>query len=265
MGLNSDGLKVAIQRLNEDDIVTNDGQNRKRVNHHKGGAKLKHDWTAIMEEYVVGYVVIDPETGHKIHQYPTLDDLAAKYQVSSSYIKNKSSKESWGLRRETFQTKLREKASSNKFHAFISQSASFDARTLLLLDKLYGLAEAYFDQFEGLEIGRDGNFHVINPGYSEGDEDDKGTPIKVTDLKGIVDILDKAQALVRRTVGEPLFNAQAQQASVADDIFNPSKDGSPPTAAIDGLIKKRESYLKEQEKARAAIKEIETQLNEIDD
>ena len=252
--MDSESLKTVINEFNKQDlgVITRHKKERPNVS-----TRLKVDWEEVMKEYVIGYVISDPETGRKIHKYPTLDELADKYGVSANTVKGRSSKENWTLRREAFQAKIREKNSVNTFHAFVSESAAFDARTLIILDKLYGLAEAYFEQFDFLEIGHDGNFH--SAGY---DPDNETTPqIKVTDLKGMVDLLDKAQALVRRTVGEPIFNAQQTQKSVAEEIFGENK-GNGSANKVEDLIKKREAYQANIDKLRAEMDEIKDQLNE---
>lgn len=255
--MDSESLKTVINEFNKQELGIVNVQKRKPNKNPAPGVKTRVDWEEVMKEYVIGYVISDPETGRKIHKYPTLDELADKYGVSANTVKGRSSKENWTLRREAFQAKIREKNSVNTFHAFVSESAAFDARTLIILDKLYGLAEAYFEQFDFLEIGHDGNFH--SAGY---DPDNETTPqIKVTDLKGMVDLLDKAQALVRRTVGEPIFNAQQTQKSVAEEIFGENK-GNGSANKVEDLIKKREAYQTNIDKLRAEMDEIKDQLNE---
>ncbi len=253
--MDSESLKTVINEFNKQDlgVITRHKKERPNVS-----TRLKVDWEEVMKEYVIGYVISDPETGRKIHKYPTLDELADKYGVSPNTVKGRSSKENWTLRREAFQAKIREKNSVNTFHAFVSESAAFDARTLIILDKLYGLAEAYFEQFDFLEIGHDGNFH--SAGY---DPDAESAPqIKVNDLKGMVDLLDKAQALVRRTVGEPIFNAQNVQKSVAEEIFGDGNAKTTDTNKVEDLIKKREAYQSNIDKLRKEMDEIKDQLNE---
>lgn len=252
--MDSESLKTVINEFNKQDlgVITRHKKERPNVS-----TRLKVDWEEVMKEYVIGYVISDPETGRKIHKYPTLDELAEKYGISPNTVKGRSSKENWTLRREAFQAKIREKNSVNTFHAFVSESAAFDARTLIILDKLYGLAEAYFEQFDFLEIGHDGNFH--SAGYDP--NGGEGAPvIKVNDLKGMVDLLDKAQALVRRTVGEPIFNAQNVQKSVAEEIFGDNSKVNGANNKVEDLIKKREAYQANIDKLRKEMDEIKNEL-----
>ena len=219
----------------------------------------KYDWDTIRQEYVVGYFITDPETFQKRHIYPTYKDISKKYGMNYLYLKQKAQKESWVARREALQAKLREKTASNTLHSFISDSAQFDAMTLVALKKLYKLVDAYFDQYDFLEANADGTVG-IKEGY---DEDPDSRPnIKVNDLRNLVDTLDKAQALVRRTVGEPLTNAQGENSMVASEIFNPfveierSKDKEDAKNRVDKLIEKRANHEKTLNEMRESLKEL---------
>ena len=227
----------------------------------------RYDWDNIREEYVVGYYITDPDTLKKRHWYPTLQDIRDKYQMNYSYLRQKSAKEGWSIRREALQAKLREKASTNTLHSFISDSAQFDAMTLIAMKKLYRLVECYFDQFDILITNPDGTVNIKDLD----DEEKESMPdIKVNDLKGLVDTLDKAQALVRRTVGEPIFGAQEANTLLADEIFNPmvekdriGADGKiAGSTEVDKLIKKRSNVTKSASELKEEIKELQASLKD---
>jgi hypothetical protein len=38
-------------------------------------------WERITNDYVLGYIITDPETFEKTHKYPTLDELVEKYGI----------------------------------------------------------------------------------------------------------------------------------------------------------------------------------------
>jgi hypothetical protein len=223
---------------------------------------IKYPWAEILSEYVTGYVIPDPRTGAKVHIYPTLDDLANKYGCSPGYLKSKSGKESWSKRREFFQLKLQEQTAANRFHSVLSESSSSDARTLLAIDKLYALVEAYFEQYENMELCDDGKYRLKNQTYSE-DPEAGVKEIKVQDLKGLVEVLDKAQALVRRTVGEPVNHNQHQDL-LKSEIFNPmaSTDAKSGTNNVDAMITKRNNIKKSEEQVRKEIAELQEQLED---
>ena len=228
----------------------------------------KYDWETIRQEYVVGYFVTDPETFQKRHIYPTYNDIAAKYGMNYEYLKKKGQRESWVTRREALQAKLREKTASNTLHSFISDSAQFDAMTLVALKKLYKLVDAYFDQYDFLEVNPDGTYSVRD--YSEDEEEEAQRPhIKINDLRGLVETLDKAQALVRRTVGEPLTNAQGENQMVASEIFNPyvqienTKNREDAKSRVDSLIEKRSNQSKTIEQLQEGIKELHEEMKTV--
>ena len=229
----------------------------------KSKVGLKYPWAEILSEYVTGYVVPDPRTGAKIHIYPTLDDLAEKYGCSPTYLKSKSGKESWSKRREFFQLKLQEQTAANRFHSVLSESSSSDARTLLAIDKLYALVEAYFEQYENMELCDDGKYRLKNIGYTE-DPEAGVKEIKVNDLKGLVDVLDKAQALVRRTVGEPVNHNQHQDL-LKSEIFNPMANGAAAnsgTSNVDQMINKRNNIKRSEQQVREEIEALQKELED---
>ena len=229
----------------------------------------KYDWDAIREEYVIGYYITDPDTLKKKHWYPTLQDIKDKYGMNWSYLRQKSAKEGWSVRREALQAKLREKTSTNTLHSYISDSAQFDAMTLIAMKKLYRLVEAYFDQYDMLITNPDGTVSIRD--LSEEDREEMPA-IRVHDLKGLVDTLDKAQALVRRTVGEPIFGAQEANTMLADEIFNPmvEKDriGSDGKVAgnskVDKMIAKRSNTLETAKAMQEEMNKLKKELQTIE-
>ncbi len=227
----------------------------------------KYPWDQIREEYVVGYFVTDPETFQKRHWYPTYRDIVKKYGMNLDYLQKRAQKESWTTRREALQAKLREKTARNTLHSFISDSAQFDAMTIVALKKLYMLVDAYFDQYDFLEMNIDGTISIkdMSP------EEKALLPhIRVNDLKGLVDALDKAQMLVRRTVGEPLHGAQGENSLLASEIFNPAveahtdEDKETQKKRVDSLIKKRQDEASSIDEIKAAIQKTAAKLEEIE-
>jgi hypothetical protein len=228
----------------------------------------KYDWDSIRTEYVVGYFITDPETLQKRHFYPTYKDLVVKYGMNLDWLQKKAQKESWTTRREALQAKLREKTAANTLHSFISDSAQFDAMTIVALKKLYKLVDAYFDQYDFLETNNDGTVSIKDLS----DEEKAMMPhIRVNDLKGLVDTLDRAQMLVRRTVGEPIHGAQGENSIVASEIFNPfvevqsSDERKGQKARVDKLIEKRSSTTKSVEDLKAELRSTYTELGVLGD
>lgn len=219
----------------------------------------KYPWDQIRDEYVVGYFVTDPDTMRKRHWYPTYKDIHEKYGINLDYLRKRALRESWTTRRDALQAKLREKTAANTLHSFISDSAQFDALTIIAMKKLYRLIEAYFDQYDILESNEDGTISIRDLTEEQRAE---LPDIRVHDLKNLVDTLDKAQVLVRRTVGEPLHSVPEGVSILADEILNPdvtplTKEGkSEAEARIDKLIQQRENNQKSIEELKQTLKEM---------
>ena len=216
----------------------------------------RYPWDQIREEYVVGYFVTDPETFQKRHWYPTYQDMVNKYGMHIDTLKKKAQKESWTTRREALQAKLREKIASNTLHSFISDSAQFDAMTIIAIKKLYMLVDAYFEQFDFFEINPDGTITVKE---MTAEERALMPHIRVADLKGLVEALDKAQMLVRRTVGEPIHGAQGENSILASEIFNPSVEAQS-SEERNNTKKRVDTLLKQRSDSEEATEELKENL-----
>jgi hypothetical protein len=219
----------------------------------------KYPWEQIATEYITGYFVTDPETFTKKHWYPTYEDLHKKYGMNLDYLRKKGQKERWSSRREALQAKLKEKTAQNTLHSYISDSAHFDAMTIIAMKKMYRLIEAFFDQYDILESNPDGTVSIRD--LSE--EDRESLPaIKVHELKSLVETLDKAQILVRRTVGEPLHGDAEAYKSLAEEIFignsNDPEEALQREKRISKLIEKREQNAKNIEVIKKQLEEIKS-------
>ena len=205
------------------------------------GLSNTYDWDAIRLEYMAGYQTTDPVTGIKRHSYPTHKDIVEKYGMSLEYLKQKSGQEKWGEARKYFQAKFREKATSDQLQSYISASARFDAMTVDKLTRLYDLVDAYLNQYSAITNNPDGE----TPDLSNLDED--VPPLKIRDLLDLTTVLDKAQALIRRTLGEPVSDDTQFKALVAD-VANASKSIVGNTLdvedQIERLIERKQSYSK---------------------
>ena len=193
--------------------------------------------------------------------------MVDKYGMHIDTLRKRAQKESWTTRREALQAKLREKTASNTLHSFISDSAQFDAMTIVALKKLYMLVDAYFEQFDLFEVNPDGTISI-----KEMSEEEKALMphIRVADLKGLVEALDKAQMLVRRTVGEPIHGNPEGHNLLASEIFNPaveassSSDKAHQKARVDKLIEQRSSDDDSLQKLREDLASAYAELKEVE-
>lgn len=213
-----------------------------------------YDWQTIRLEYVAGYQEIDPLTGVKKHSYPTIEDLGKKYGFNLHYCRVKAAKEKWLDSRKFFLAKFREKATQDQFQSYISESASFDAMTVDKLKKLYRLVDAYLKQYDSV-IGEDADGDLA--------ELPEGLKLSVKDILDLTNILDKCQALIRRTVGEPITNDTQFKELVSDMMTATKKDTTvieQGEEAIKSLSNKREAYKKAEMSIEQEIAQIRKEL-----
>ncbi len=72
----------------------------------------KRDWTKIKQEYIENDI--------------TLEELAKKYAVSFSTIRQKSAKEGWTTEKNIFRTKIEQKYQEKQSDLLASEASSFD-------------------------------------------------------------------------------------------------------------------------------------------
>jgi hypothetical protein len=165
------------------------------------GKQAKHNWDLIRHHYVYGYVVTDEATGQRTNTFPTYRELSEKFECPEDSIRHRGSKENWVLMQTQYRETLDKQRQIESFQSpELSEQEQFNARILWDINKLFGVLEGLFEQYEYLELGADGNFHFRMPNTYDASEDEGSDvkPIKVQDLKGIVDILDKIHLLSSR-------------------------------------------------------------------
>ena len=76
----------------------------------------KRDWTKIKQEYIENDI--------------TLEELAKKYAVSFSTIRQKSAKEGWTTEKNIFRTKIEQKYQEKQSDLLASEASNFDNQCL---------------------------------------------------------------------------------------------------------------------------------------
>jgi hypothetical protein len=206
----------------------------------KPGNNAKYDWNLMRDHYVYGYVVTDESTGQRSNAFPTYADLAEKFNCPVLSIRQKGAKENWTTLQAEYRETLDKQRQIESFKSpELSEQEQFNARILWDINKLFGVLEGLFEQYEYLELGVDGHFHFRMPntklGYSEDDPDGKRDiqPIRVSDLKGIVDILDKLHILSSRITAAQ--DAKFENKSVSELS----------SSDIETLLKQRDSLMRQ--------------------
>lgn len=86
-----------------------------------GDTVSKYDWRKIAQEYIEGVV---GEKGDI--EYPSLNDLVAKYGFSLSTVGRQCSRGQWPVKRERFANKVGKKRESKKAETLSDESARYD-------------------------------------------------------------------------------------------------------------------------------------------
>lgn len=215
----------------------------------------KYDWETIRNDYILGYTEYDPNTFQKIHKYYTLEAVAQKYGVNFRYLKEKSRKEGWVKRREAVKAKLKESFNEDRIHSFVSDSAQFDAMTLMNLHKLYKLLDFYWAKYN----------EILDESFNPENYEEEDLPIlKIQELKTIVDLMDKTQALVRRTVGEPIHLNRGESNLLMQKVFNPYADDTDGKSTQDlDLERKIEKLNEKREDIKKTTSEMRSDLEKL--
>ena len=164
--------------------------------------KVRYNWNVIRLEYQAGYKTTDPLTGVVTHTYPTHKELSTKYGCNLQYLQRKSSDEKWSESRKFFKAKYKDQATENTVKALVSESASNDAQIINRLKKVGLLVDAHLNRMDNVFSTEDGgppSFENLDEGVN---------PITIKSLNEIVKLLDMSQALMRKTVGEPVTGDQ---------------------------------------------------------
>ncbi len=91
------------------------------------------DWNAILSDYLNGFW--ETKGSLRVHRQPTLEELATKYSIASSTIRNHASENNWKQKREHYQASL---GSDRGYFAQVSAEMAADilATARLLLGNL---------------------------------------------------------------------------------------------------------------------------------
>lgn len=145
-------------------------------------ATVKLDWINLEREYVQGYWQ-KLSDGTKKLVYPTIEELAQKYNCHPQSIYAKSSQDKWLNKRELFWRKLKNQIIEND-NAGISDSVKYDVQNLLRIEKIGELIDRWLK--ERLSEDEEGNRPVVEP----------------KELSCLLDALTKSHQLARNIFGE---------------------------------------------------------------
>lgn len=145
------------------------------------------DWLTIEAEYIHGCITVDPNSGTRSMYFPSQRELAEKYKVGELAIARRSKEEKWVERRELYKQKIKRRIGQERVNSLMSESARYDAKNLILLDKIYEQVELWLDE------------QNINESTSNRENSDK-----IKNLDTAISLLSKGHVLVRNIMGEPI-------------------------------------------------------------
>jgi hypothetical protein len=157
------------------------------------------DWLNVKSDYVRGFFISDPHDGRRHHVFPTLNELALKWNINPRYIKGKSAEGKWTVEREAFRKKIEAKLEEQHSTALTSESAYFDAQNLRKLTAVHQILDEYLKPY--MDAIATKNTHTDELAVDL-------PPVKMNELKELVNILKESHQLARNVVGEPLNTAQ---------------------------------------------------------
>lgn len=148
-------------------------------------------WGAIETEYIYGKIIKDSVTGKKSIVFPSLKDLAEKFDVSEGYIGDRSSKGKWLLKREKYLADYKARIKEeNLREIFISRNEKA-GETLKQIEALSKLVNYYLGKYREVLNYKEGEDSFD---FRDLDEEAVGH-ISIKDLKILSELIEKIQKL----------------------------------------------------------------------
>jgi len=185
-------------------------------------ANCKHDWTSIKRDYVEGHF----DKKNKL-VWATLSQLAEKYNVPYTYLRQVSSEQKWSIEKQNYRTNYEHSKQEEKIRYLAKKAAKFDVKCI-------AIAEAGIHQIETILTTAD---NVI-------DKSGKKVFINIETLETIAKTLDKFQKIGRLALGSSTDNLSQNVKNIDTISFS---DG------LDKIIKQIESNPELKNKIEAEI------------
>lgn len=174
-------------------------------NQAKGGRTKKRCrllWTDAKAFYVEGTA---PTREGEPHQWPTLEQVAAKYEVRHDTLRKRAGREGWGRERRLYATRLEKEKRDAKSAKIAADSASFDNTTFKLAQALAGEVAQQFREINKIRQLRD-----MKARQAEGDDaalldaltSQKLVPATANRLAALGTALAQAQRIGRLALGD---------------------------------------------------------------
>jgi hypothetical protein len=142
----------------------------------------------IFRDYIFGYVESKKNGDFDIH-YPTVQELAEKYNVSYNTLSNLVTREDWRKIKTASLARIRKTATKVEIAQILSISSTLDSRVLQNVEKVHDIATKFLDKIENR--------------IDEVDEMDILMIDKIPNaLEKITRIVEKSSAISRKILGD---------------------------------------------------------------
>lgn len=218
-------------------------------------ANTKYDWLNISKEFIQGVKIRNSETNVITIRFPTLVEIAEKYNIPPETVSIRSAKEKWGLQRQQYQRKLKIKNTEVSTGDLLGISSKFDALLLKNLENLASLTEEYIKPY--MFILENEENVVDNPIY----EDLK--PLTPKDIKELI----QSQEIIHKTVRSILGESPTE--SLLDDVRNSVFDAQQRKgkkmnkAFVEAELKRIQEIKKHEQELEARREELKAQLKAL--
>ena len=104
--------------------------------------KNKINWEIIRQDYIQGY-----KKEGKLF-YPSMRDLAAKYNISASGLMGRASKKEWVAKRKIYQSKIRANVEQKSIENFSDEASKFDIECFVGARNIIEITKASIEDFK---------------------------------------------------------------------------------------------------------------------
>jgi LysM repeat protein len=123
----------------------------------------KQDWGAISQEYIRGIESTDPITNDPIRIFPTLEDVASKYDISINTLKQRSRQDKWHIQRTQFLRLVKSKSSEVDLYDIYGISARLDAQAIETLESIHTISNSILRPYVLAAEGEDIDTTELKP------------------------------------------------------------------------------------------------------
>lgn len=167
--------------------------------------KQKINWIDIKDAYVYAEPEITSDNGRI--RFPTLSEIAERYDVHVYMVNNRASKEGWYNQRKAYQKKLADLHNMEINIMSLRKSAMMDGDNILRLEKFGKLIDSWLDQHVPSEQSEERS-EECDVNYVEYDENEVLNEVKnevsMKELALAIGSMEKLHKLNRDIMGEPL-------------------------------------------------------------